>query len=158
MRKPMSEVLHSSPKEQPLPISINGDPSSTPKINKCLCIVLLKNMNAKEEKGFLRRVVKHATPTRYWPSSLAVEKCVCSCVTSPGYCPGLLAAEQHQRWKVILWKLSTHELKYPSHIRNTVIKLKLVAVFDWVGKRWTMFVHGVSGETEVTRTSIQYSL
>jgi len=51
--------------EQPLLISITKDPSSSPKINKLLCTVLLKNTKAKEEKGFLRREVKHATPTRY---------------------------------------------------------------------------------------------
>ena len=97
------------------------DPSFAPKINKCLCTVLLKNTKAKEEKGFLRKEVKHATPPGYWPGSLAVEQCVCSCVTPLGYCPGLMAVEQHQIWKLIHWKSSTHELNYPSQIRNTEI-------------------------------------
>lgn len=65
MRKLMSEVLHASLKEQPLLLSISHDPSSAPKINKCLCMVLLKNTKAEEEKGFLRREVKHATPPGY---------------------------------------------------------------------------------------------
>ena len=62
MRKPMSEVLHSSLKEQPLMPSISRDPSSAQKINKCLCTDLLKNKKVKEEKGFLHREVRHATP------------------------------------------------------------------------------------------------
>ena len=61
----MSEVLHASLKEKPLLLLIGQDPSSPPKINKCLCTVLLKNTKAKEEKGFLCREVKHATPPGY---------------------------------------------------------------------------------------------
>ena len=65
MSKIMSEVLHDSLKEQPLLLSISRDPSSAPKINKFLYTVLLKNTKGKEDKGFLRREVKHATPLRY---------------------------------------------------------------------------------------------
>lgn len=61
----MSEVLHASLKEQPLLLSISRDPYSTPKVNKCLCTVLLNNTKLKEEKGFTHREVKHATPLGY---------------------------------------------------------------------------------------------
>ena len=157
MRKPMSDALHASLEEQPLLLSISRDPSSAPKITKCLLILLLKNTKVKEEKGFLCREVKQATPPGYWPGSLAVEQCVCSCITPLGYCLGLLASKKHQRWKLILWKSSTRELNYPSWIRNIEIQTEIVIVFDWVGKGWTMYVHGVSRETEITCTSIQYS-
>ena len=42
MRKPMSEVLHASLKDQPVLLSISRDPSSTLKINKCLSTILFK--------------------------------------------------------------------------------------------------------------------
>jgi len=92
----MSAFLHASLKEQPLLLSISWDPSSAPKINKCLCTVLSKNTKEKEEKGFLRREVKHATPLGYSPGSLEMEQCVFSCITPSGYCPGMLAVEQHK--------------------------------------------------------------
>lgn len=103
--KPKSEVLHASLKEQPLLLSISWDPSFTPKINKFLCIVLFsKDTKAKEEKGFMSREVKQETPPGYWLGLLEVEQCSCSSVTLSGYCLCLLTTEQHQRWKIILYK------------------------------------------------------
>ena len=46
----MSKVLHDSLKEKHLLLSISRDPSSTQRINKCLCIVLFKNTKAKERE------------------------------------------------------------------------------------------------------------
>jgi len=58
--------------------------------------------------------------------------------------------------KIILWNCLTRKPNYPSRFWNTVIKMKLVVSFEWVGKRWTMSIHAISGEVEVTCTTIQY--
>ncbi len=49
--KPKSEVLHDSLKEEPLPLSISQDPSSAPKINKCLCIVLFSKIQRRKKRN-----------------------------------------------------------------------------------------------------------
>jgi len=54
----------------------------------------------KEEKGFLHKEVMQVTPSGYWPGSLEIERCLCSCMTQSGYCLGLLTAEKHQRWNL----------------------------------------------------------
>jgi len=46
----MSEVLLDSLKEQPLLLSISQDPSSTLKINKCLCTVLFKKYKGERRE------------------------------------------------------------------------------------------------------------
>ena len=60
---------------------------------------------AKEEKGLFCIEVIQVTPPGYWPGSLVVQWCLCSCVIPSGYYPGLLAVEQPQRWKFKLWRL-----------------------------------------------------
>ena len=64
-----------------------------------MLIVKKWKMNrVKEEKGFLHREVMQVTLSGYWLDSLVTKLCLCSYVTPSGYCPGLLAAEKHQRW------------------------------------------------------------
>jgi len=97
MRKSKSEVLHASLKEQPLLLSIIQNPSSTPKINKCLYTILLKknkNIGKGERRGrLLAQRGEARKSTGVLTSLLKVEKCLCSCMPSLGYYLSLLAAE-----------------------------------------------------------------
>jgi len=54
-------------------------------------------------------------------------------------------------------KIFNSRAKLPFPDSKHCDKAELLIVIDWVGKMWTMYVHGVSGEAEVTRTTIQYS-
>lgn len=158
MNKPMFGVLHASLKKQPLLLSISQDPCSAPKINNCLCTVILKNTKMEEEKGFLHREVKQATPPGYSPDSLVVEQCVCSYVTPSGYYPGLLVAEKHQRWKLILWIFFNSQAKLPFLILKHYDQAETFCCFWLSWKKVNHICHGLGGEPKVSCPSIKYYL
>jgi len=62
-----------------------------------------KMNKAKEEKGFLHKEVIQVNLPGCWSGSPIVERFLCSYVTLPGYCLGLLVAEQHHKFKLKLW-------------------------------------------------------
>lgn len=60
--------------------------------------------------------------------------------------------------KTYTLKILISQTKLPFSILKHYDLVENFVVFDWIGTRWTMYVHGVSREAKVTYRMNQYSL
>lgn len=159
MRKHKSEVLNASLEEQPLLLSISQDPFLILKVNKCIYTVLFQ----KEYKGEIRERLptqrgKAKTSIGVLTRIIGSGAMLVFLCDSARVLSGLVDSGETLEKKTYTLKMLSSWTKLPFPILKQCDLTKFFFVFDWVGTRWTMSIHGVSGEAKVTCIMNQYSL